>query len=65
MKSQAKLIQINKKNVRMSIMLRGIWNGIVKYHDSYQDRDKLVYATLSNIASLQDVNLLEFYILAE
>ena len=70
MKNKDKLTKITRSNVRAAIIKFGIWNGIVLYKgESRQDKyyhpddckDKLVYATLTNIANLSDINLLEFY----
>lgn len=63
MKNQDKLIEISKASVRKSIINNGVWNGIIKYQDinGMLRPSKLVYATLTNFATLNDPNLLEFY----
>lgn len=59
MKNKDKLIKIEKDNVRNSILFYGVWNGIVKLANN-----RLVCCTLTNIASLNNPDLLEFYILS-
>lgn len=70
MKNIDKLKPITKSKIRENIRVYGSWNGVVKYrmilNGSYgfpvaEYIDKLVYATLTNYASLNDPNLLEFY----
>lgn len=54
----SKLHKTNKKYIRHAIYKFGVWKGVVNYNG------KLVYCTLTSIASLHNPELLEFYNLA-
>lgn len=56
MKNIDKLKSVNKNHVRYSILYYGVWTGIVKLVSG-----RLVHCTLTNIASLNNPELLEFY----
>ena len=70
MKNQEKLVKTTRADVRKSIIQNGVWNGVVLYQgelsqDRYYHPDdrqsRFVYATYTNIANINDPNLLEFY----
>lgn len=70
MKNQDKLKPITKNHIRYSILYYGVWKGIALYRGEKRTdrfyhpddtRDRLVHITLTNIASLNNPNLLEFY----
>ena len=56
MKNKDKLIKCCKSLVRAIIMNRGVFNGVVKLANG-----RLVLVTFTNIASINNPDLLEFY----
>lgn len=56
MKNTDKLKPITRNHIRYSILYYGVWNGIAKLTSG-----KMVVITLTNIASLNNPELLEFY----
>jgi len=66
----SKLHKTTKKYIRAQIFKFGVWKGTALYKgESRQDRyyhpddrqDKLVYCSLTSVASLHNPELLEFY----
>lgn len=56
MKNKDKLKVVSKNHARYAILFYGVFNGVAKLSSG-----KMVLVTLTNIASLQDKNILELY----